>query len=178
MAAAELPTRRPVASVVMGSASLILLVALAMVVGLAGTVVPLLPGLGLVWAAALVYGLVEGFGGLGYVAFAAITVLGVAGTVAGFVLPHRAAGAAGASRPSTWLGVLGAVVGFFVVPVVGFPLGGALGIYVGEQVRTGDARAALRTTKATIVGFGVAALAQLAAGLAMMVVWANWAILG
>ena len=38
------------------------LIALAMVVGILGTVVPLLPGLPIVWAAALVYGVVEGFG--------------------------------------------------------------------------------------------------------------------
>jgi uncharacterized protein YqgC (DUF456 family) len=162
----------------MGSAAIILLVALTMVIGLAGTIVPVLPGLGLIWAAALVYGLVEGFGGLGYPAFAGITVLAVAGTAAGFILPHRAAGAAGASRSSTWLGVLGAVVGFFVVPVIGFAIGGALGIFLGEQVRTRDAPAALRATRATIVGFGVAALAQFAAGVAMMVAWANWAAFG
>ncbi|MPY94983.1 MAG: DUF456 family protein [Acidimicrobiia bacterium] len=161
----------------MGSALTIVLVALAMVVGLAGTVVPILPGLLLVWAAAVVYGLVEGFGTVGVISMAVITVVGAAGSVAGVVLPSRAAGGSGAARSSLWLGVLGAVVGFFVVPVVGFPLGGALGIYVGEQLRTGDPRAAARATRATLRGFGAAVLVQLAAGVAMMATWAGWAIL-
>lgn len=58
--------------------SVALLVAIAMAVGVAGTVVPLVPGLGLVVAAALVYGLVEGFGAVGVAAFVVIVLLGVA----------------------------------------------------------------------------------------------------
>ena len=75
-----------------------------------------------------------------------------------------------------WLGILAAVVGFFVVPVVGLPLGGVLGIYVGEHLRTHDAGAAWATTRATITGFGVAALVQLAVALAMIAVWALWVV--
>lgn len=152
------------------------LVAVAMAVGVAGTVVPLVPGLGLVAAAALAYGAVEGFGTTGTVAFVVILALGVAGTVAGVVVPHRAAGRAGAPRSSLLLGALGAVIGFFAVPVVGLPLGGVAGIYVGERMRTGDGAAAWRATRATLRGFGLAALVQMAAGLAMAAVWVVWVL--
>jgi uncharacterized protein YqgC (DUF456 family) len=73
-------------------------VALLMAIGIAGTIVPLVPGLGLVAAAALGYGLIEGFGTVGVVACAVIVALGGAGTAAGIVVPKRAAGAAGAAR--------------------------------------------------------------------------------
>src|SRR3954452_18892741 len=154
------------------------LAAVIMVAGLVGTIVPILPGLGLVWFGALFYGLGAGFGPLGVVAFVAISALAVGGTVAGIAVPHHAAGAAGASRPSLALGVAAAVVGFFVVPIVGFPLGGVLGIFVGEQVRTRDGRAALAATRATLVGFGLAALLQVAAGLLMIGCWLGWLIAG
>jgi uncharacterized protein YqgC (DUF456 family) len=150
----------------------------AMLVGLAGTVVPVVPGLSLIWLAGLFYGIAEGFGAVGTAAFVAITVLAAVGTVAGVVLPHRAAGAAGAARTSLLLGLVAAVVGFFAVPVVGFPLGGVLGIFVGEQLRTRDVRAALRTTRATLVGFGVAALVQVGAGMVMIACWLGWVIAG
>lgn len=152
------------------------LVALAMAVGVAGTVVPVVPGLGLVAAAALAYGLVEGFGSVGTVAFVVLLAIGVAGTAAGVVLPHRAAGRAGAPRSSLLLGAVGAVLGFFAVPVVGLPLGGVAGIYVGERLRTGDGAAAWRATRATLRGFGVAAVVQVAAGLAMVAVWVVWVL--
>ena len=76
-----------------------------------------------------------------------------------------------------WLGVAGGVVGFFVVPVVGLPIGGVLGIYVGEHLRTGDPVAAWRATRATITGFGIAVLVQFAAALSMIAMWLVWVII-
>jgi uncharacterized protein YqgC (DUF456 family) len=156
--------------------AVVVLVGVAMAVGLVGTVVPILPGLVLVAGAALVYGLAEGFGAAGTIAFAAIVGVGIAGTVAGLWLPHRAAGRAGASRQSLLLGAAGGVIGFFAVPVVGLPLGGVAGIYLGERLRTGDGQAAARTTVATLKGFGVAALVQLVAGVVMVLLWIGWVI--
>lgn len=160
------------------SDALVPLLAVVMAVGAVGTIVPLLPGLALVWGAGLVYGLVEGFGAVGVVAFVVMTVLAGAAAIAGWVVPHRRASGAGASRPSVWLGVVAAIVGFFVVPVVGLALGGVLGVYVGEHLRTRDAGAAWATTRATITGFGIAALLQFAAALAMIVVWVVWVVAG
>jgi uncharacterized protein YqgC (DUF456 family) len=158
------------------AASVVALVAIVMVVGVVGTVVPLVPGLGLVLAAAVGYGLAEGFGTVGAVALSVIAALAVAGTAAGIVLPGRAAGRTGAPRRSLALGALGAVLGFFVLPVVGLPIGGAVGIYVAERLRTGDGAVAWRSTTATLKAFGLATLVQLAAGLAMVLTWAIWVL--
>jgi uncharacterized protein len=152
------------------------LVAVMMAVGAVGTVVPLVPGLGLVWAAGLLYGLERGFAGGDVAWFVVMTALAVGGTVAGWVVPHRRARGSGAGRGSVWLGVTGAVVGFFVVPVVGLALGGVAGIYLGEHLRTRDAAQAWLATRATLVGFGVAALVQFGMALAMISVWAAWAL--
>lgn len=157
---------------------MIAVVALVMAVGVAGTVVPLVPGLGVVVAGAALYGLSAGFGGVGVVAMVVIVAVGVAGTVAGLVLPARAAGRAGAKRGSLALGLVGAVVGFFVVPVVGLPLGGVVGVYLGELRRTGDGHAAWRTTRSTLRVLGVSALVQLGAGIAMVLTWAGWVLAG
>jgi uncharacterized protein YqgC (DUF456 family) len=157
-------------------ALVVTLVAVAIAVGIAGTVVPFVPGLGLVAGAALAFGVVEGFGLVGGVALGVIVALAVAGSVAGIALPRRAAGGAGASRSSLLVGAVGAVIGFFAVPVVGLPLGGAVGIFVAELARSGERAVAWRTTKATLQGFGAATLVQLAAGLAMAVTWVVWVI--
>jgi hypothetical protein len=136
----------------------------------------MVPGLGLIVVATLLYGVVDGFGSTGTVAAALIVVIGIVGTVAGVVIPKRAAGAAGATRASLAVGGIGAVVGFFAIPVIGLPLGGVVGIYVSERMRTGDGAAAWRTTLATVRGFGLAALAQLAAALVMAAVWVVWVL--
>ena len=169
-------TRRVRAPRLMDASDLVPLLAVVMAVGALGTVVPLLPGLALIWGAGLVYGLVEGFDAVGAVAFAVMTALAAGATIAGWVVPKRRASGAGAGRSSVWLGMAAAVVGFFVVPVIGLALGGVLGIYVGEHLRTGDPGAAWVTTRATITGFGIAALIQFGAALAMIAVWVVWVV--
>jgi uncharacterized protein YqgC (DUF456 family) len=162
----------------MGDSLLIVLVAAAMAVGVVGTVVPVVPGLILVWAAALVYGLVAGFGIVGASAFALISALALAGIVIGVSLPKRAAASGGAAPSSMRVGALLAVVGFFVVPVIGLVLGGVLGVFLGEFVRTRDTGAAWHATVAAMKGFGIAAVVQVVVGLAMVAVWVLWVVLG
>ncbi len=65
-----------------------------MLVGL--LVLPLLPGLVIIWVAALGYGLAAGFGTLGWIMFAILTVLMLAGTVVDNVLMGRSAHKEGA----------------------------------------------------------------------------------
>ncbi len=153
------------------------LVALAMAVGLVGTLLPLLPGLPIIWAAALAYGLIEGFERVGAVAFAAITVLSVAGMVAGFVLPHRRVAAKGAPASTVAAGVMLGIIGFFVIPVIGLPLGAVAGVVLAERARTADWATAWSTTKDLLVGFGIGVLVEFTAGVVMVGCWLAWVLL-
>lgn len=160
----------------MSHGDLVAVVAFLMAIGLTGTVLPVVPGLVLVWLAGLLYGLGDGFGTVGVVALVVMGALAVAGVVVGTVLPHRRAGAAGAGGSSLALAAVLGVIGFFVVPVVGAPLGAVVGIYAGEQLRTHDRHLAWRATRATLAGFGLGALVQLAAGMLMILVWVMWVV--
>ena len=155
----------------------IFLIALAMVVGILGTIVPVLPGLPIVWGAALVYGVVEGFGPVGWVCFAIITIVGVAGMAAGFVVPQRQVKEGGAPLSTTVVGVIGGIIGFFVIPIVGIVIGAVLGILVAERVRTQDWSVAWASTKRALIGFGIGALVQMGAGVMMMLTWVAWVAL-
>lgn len=156
----------------------LILIGLAMAAGLIGTALPLIPGLPIVWLAALVYGLVAGFGTVGVVAFALITTLALVGIIGSIVLPHRHVAAKGAARSSVLGGALGAVAGFFVIPVVGLVVGGIAGIYAMEYRRTGEGAAAWATTKTLLIGFGHGVLLELAAGVLMIALWVTWVLLG
>lgn len=157
---------------------LVVFVGLAVALGVVGTVLPILPGLLLVWAATVVYGLVEGFGTTGWIAIVLISAIALVGSGLGLVLPHRAAGSSGAARWSVWLAFAVGVVGFFVVPIVGLPLGVVVGLFVAEVTRTKQPELAWQSTLATLKAFGVSTLVQLAAGLLMAAVWLAWVILG
>jgi uncharacterized protein YqgC (DUF456 family) len=154
------------------------LVALAMVVGILGTIIPLLPGLPIVWAAALVYGVVERFGAVGWICFAIITLVGIGGMVAGFVVPQRKVQGGGAPFSTSVIGMIGGITGFFVIPIVGIVVGAVVGILVAERLRTGDWTEAWASTKRALIGFGVGALVQMGAGVVMMLTWVAWVLIG
>ena len=155
----------------------IFLIGLAMVVGILGTIIPLLPGLPIVWGAALVYGVVAGFGVVGWISFAIITLLGIAGTVAGFVVPQRQVQGGGAPFSTTVVAIVGGIIGFFVIPVVGIVVGAVAGVLVAERVRTQSWELAWASTKRAVVGFGLGALVQMGAGVLMMATWVAWVLL-
>jgi uncharacterized protein YqgC (DUF456 family) len=147
-----------------------LLVLLVMLVGLVGVLVPVLPGLVLVWGAGVVWAWVGG--GAGHWAVAAVlTLLLVVGTVAKYALPARKASGAGAPRHTLLVGAAAAVVGFFVIPVVGLVVGGVAGIYLAERARLRSDAAAWRSTRAVLLGIGIGVLVELVTAASMIAIW-------
>jgi uncharacterized protein len=150
----------------------VFLIALVMAVGLVGVVVPLLPGLLLVWGAGLVWAVAEGEGTARWIVLAVMTLLLVAGTLAKYALPLKSAAARGAPLSTLVVGALGAIVGFFVIPIVGLLVGGVAGVYLAELVRHHDVRRAWEATRAALMAIGIGVLIELTAGVAMVLVWA------
>ena len=150
------------------------LVGLAIAVGVAGTLLPFVPGLGLIWVAAVIYGLAEGFGVGGWVAMAIISGLLVVGIGAGIRIPQRAAAFGGIPfRGQLWALAL-AVVGFFVIPVVGAAVGFVSGIYL--VARQQDRQRAWGITRSTVRALVMAAGFQFLTALAMAATWGVWVV--
>ena len=147
---------------------------IAMVIGLFGTVVPVLPGLALIWATALVYGLADGFGTVGTIAFASITAVFAASLVSKVVLPRRRGRASGVPGAALAVGALGAAVGFFLIPVVGLIVGAVCGVLLAEYARTRDLKVAWRGTRAVAAGVGLSIALEVAAGILMVLAWGIW----
>lgn len=155
----------------------IVLVAAAMALALVGTVFPAFPGVILAWGAALAFGLVTGFGTLGVVLMVVITAVTAAAYFAMVKLPKQATEARGASKSAIRWGALGAVIGFFVIPVVGFIVGGVAGVFGAEYARTHDTEPAWEATKGVLIGFGKSSLVQIAAAFVIIVLWLVWVVL-
>ena len=151
-------------------------VGLAMALGIALAVVPVAPGLLVIWLAAAAYGIGTGMDGPAWLAMSVITVLGVGGFAAALVLPGRGASTRGAPTSTLAAGVAGAVVGAVVLPVLGLPIGGVVGILLAEWQRQGQLDAAWQVTIGVLRGLGVAALVQLLAGCAMVATWIVWVL--
>lgn len=145
------------------------LVALVVVLGLVGIVVPLLPGTVLIAGAILVWA-------LHVAAPAGWAVLGVAlgvlllGALLKYLVPGRRLQEAGVPTRTLWAGAGLGVVGFFVVPVLGLFLGFVLGVYAAERARLG-AEAAGPSTWAALRAVGLSLLIELAAGALAAAAW-------
>lgn len=131
------------------------LVALAIAVGLAGVLVPVLPGTLLVGAAILLWAVERG--GAAWIVLVVALALLVTGSVVKYLVPGRRLRRAGVPASTLLAGAAVGVVGFFVVPVVGLLLGFVLGIYLVELRRLGHTQAWPATVSALqAVGLGVA----------------------
>ena len=153
----------------MGDLGLVL-VGLAIATGIVGVVVPVLPGALLAWAAIAVWALVVG----GATAWA---VLGVATLAIGgaqvvkVLVPGRRLRDAGVPRQSIVAGLVIAVAGFFLIPVVGFFIGFPLGVYLEERRRLGRHPAAWGSTRAALHAMGLSILIEMTATVLSAAAW-------
>jgi uncharacterized protein YqgC (DUF456 family) len=145
------------------------LVAVTIAVGLVGVVVPLLPGALLAWSAIVVWGFTVGTA-TGWAVVGVATALIAAGQILKYAIPGRGLRAQGVPNRSLVVGGFVAIVGFFVVPVVGVLIGFLLGIYASEVQRVGT-QEAWPSTKAALRAAGVSMLLELTSTLVAAVVW-------
>jgi uncharacterized protein YqgC (DUF456 family) len=146
------------------------LVGIAIFVGIAGIVIPILPGAILSLAAILVWAIVER-SAAGWVVFAVAAVLIGASQVVKYVVPERRLREAGVPRRSMIVGVLLGIVGFFVIPVVGMFVGFPLGVYLSELQRQRSQGAAWTSTKHALKQTGVSILIELVGTSLAAAVW-------
>ena len=146
-----------------------ILAAVAIAVGVAGIIVPVLPGTVLVLGAILVWALEVGTT-TAWLVFAFAATFLVLGTVVKYLVPGRQLKSSGVPSRTLVAGGVLAFVGFFVVPVVGMLLGFVLGVYVAERARVGAA-GAWPSTRAALRAVGVSILIELTAAFLAVATW-------
>lgn len=146
------------------------LAGLGILAGIAGILVPVLPGLPIVWAAIAVWAIAGDDPARWPVLAIASVSVGVA-MVAQFLVPGRRMLEAGLPGRSLTIGGLAGLVGFFVVPVIGLPLFFVAGVYAVERVRLGEHGGAWDATVVALRGVGLSILIELAGGLIAAAAW-------
>lgn len=151
--------------------ALTLLLGLAMLAGLAGVVVPALPGTALVLAAGVAWAVwVVEEGAARWVVVGVMAALFVVGLVLKYALPGRRMKGE-LPRRTLLLAAVGAVVGLVLLPPLGLLIGGVVGVYAGEAQRLGPGAQARRSTVRVLEAVGLGILAELAAGVLMVATW-------
>ena len=150
----------------------------AMVVGLLGVVLPVIPGVGFIWLVALVYAIVERFATVDGITFAALTVLGVIGVTADLWMSQAGAKVGGASITSMLVaiaaGSIGAVLGAAFLGIGAVPgaiVGAFLGVVLAEWYQRRDWREAFKAAGGWLVGCTLSGVVQFFIALLMIVIF-------
>lgn len=144
--------------------------AVLILIGMVGIVIPVIPGLFLCLAAVFVWAF-DTRSTLGWSVFAVCAVLYLAGVALQYAVPGRRLREAGVRRSTLVIAVVVAIVGFFVIPVVGAPIGFVLGIYLVELGHSQDRAAAWVSTKAALKAVFLSMGIELLAALAIATTW-------
>ena len=150
-----------------------ILCGLAILVGVAGIVIPVLPGSILIGLSLLAWALWGGAGTTGWVVFGIGLALVLAGMAASAVLTGRKLKQHSVPGRSIVAGLVFGVAGMFLIPVVGLFVGFAAGLLLSELHRTRVWRTAVASSWAALKATGVGMLVEF--GLACLAV-STWVI--
>lgn len=151
----------------------------ALIVGLLGLVVPIFPGLVIMWLGTLVYAILQNAAGnmtgWKWVIFGIITLLMITGSIADNLIIARKM----RDKYVPWSSILFAfaaslVASLFFTPLIGL-VAAPVGLFLAESRRLNDREAAVDSTKAYMIGWGWAFGARFLIGLVMIGFWMLWA---
>jgi len=150
-----------------------------LLVGLLGLIVPVFPGLTVMWLGTLVYALIQNsagnMNGWKWFLFGLITVLMIIGNIADNIIIARKMRDKYVPWSSIfWAFAAGIVASLFFTPLIGLVAAPA-GLFLAESARLKNRAAAVDSTKAYMIGWGWAFGARFLIGLMMTGFWMIWA---
>ena len=150
-----------------------------LLVGLFGLIIPVFPGLTVMWLATLIYALVQSASGLmGWIdwfLFALITLLMIGGNVLdNIIIASKMRG-----HEIPWKTILlcyavGILVSLFFTPLVGL-IASPLSLLGLEYLRFRDWKQARESAKVFMIGWGTSFAARFGVGILMVIFWMLWA---
>ena len=150
-----------------------------MLVGLFGLIVPVFPGLTVMWLAALVYALVQSASGLmgwvDWLSFALITLFMIGGNIVdNIIIASKMRGHEIPWKTIILCYIVGIVVSLFFTPLAGL-VASPLALLGLEYLRFRDQKLAFESAKVFMIGWGASFAARFGVGILMVIFWALWA---
>ncbi len=151
----------------------------ALIVGLLGLIVPVFPGLVIMWLGTLIYAILQNSAGnmtgWKWAIFGIITLLMIAGSIVdNLIIAYKMR-----DKYVPWSSILfafaaGIVASLFFTPLIGL-VAAPVGLFLAENRRLKNHEAAVDSTKAYMIGWGWAFGVRFLIGLVMIGFWMIWA---
>jgi uncharacterized protein len=150
-----------------------------LLVGLLGLIVPVFPGLTVMWLGTLVYALIQNAAGnmtgWKWFLFGLITVLMIIGNIAdNLIIARKMRDKYVPWSSILWAFAAGIVASLFFTPLIGL-IAAPAGLFLAESSRLKNRDAAIDSTKAYMIGWGWAFGVRFLIGLVMTGFWMIWA---
>ena len=150
-----------------------------MLIGLVGQIIPIFPGILIIWLSALGYAIIEAaagkMGGLDWLLFTAITILMIAGSFVDNIIIAKKLRETGTPWRSIGIGyAAGLGSSLFLTPFAALIIT-PLALYAAEYWRLRNFHQAFDSAKGWLIGFGWTFLALIAIGATMIGLWLLWA---
>jgi len=127
-------------------------VILIMLAGVAGTVLPLLPGIPVIFVAALGYGWYQGFTEVSGQYLAILGGIALISMGVDYAASAYGTKRFGATKYASWGSVIGGIAGIFIIPPLGILIGSWLGAVGGELLAGRASQEALRAGTGALIG--------------------------
>jgi hypothetical protein len=149
-----------------GTIVMTVLGSVAVIVGLIGCIVPILPGPIVSYVALVLISIVAGWDLYSVATLVVLAVLAVGTTLLDSVLPAVSSKRAGAGRAGVWGSIIGMLIGTIFFPPFGMIIGAFVGAFAAELLFNRQNRAPLRAAVGVFKGTVLATLLKvLAAGI-------------
>jgi uncharacterized protein len=149
--------------------TVVFIVSLAvMAIGLAGTVLPILPGIALIYCVYLAYGLLTSWQCYGVWTMILWGVVTAATLALDYFAPMLGARRSSSSILGIWGSFAGSVIGLVLFGLPGLIVGTFAGALIGELMARRPATQALRSGWGALIGFLAGSLIKLVIGLIMV----------
>ncbi|MDK1030111.1 MAG: DUF456 domain-containing protein [Anaerolineae bacterium] len=146
-----------------------------LIVGTAGLIIPVFPGLIVNWLAFLFYGAATGFDTKGWIIFILATILMIIGNVSDNIMMGKKARESGASWFSIGTGYIASIgISIFFTPLAGLAAA-PVSVFLIELIRQRKIGKALRVAWSLMVGWGWSIAIRITIGVVMIGLWMIWA---
>lgn len=148
---------------------ILIMCVLIILLGLAGTVLPFIPGIPLIFIAIITYGWYENFNLITpkYLAvMGGITFLSV---LVDYLSAYWGAKYFGSSKEALYAAILGSILGIFILPPLGIIIFPIIAAVVTEYFKKQDLSAAIHTGVGTIIGLFSGIIFKMVLGTIMLV---------
>jgi len=150
------------------------IIQIVILIGLLGLIIPIFPGLVVIWLGTLSYGIATGFSANGWILFGLISLLMLLGSVVDNILMGVGAHKGGASWLTILIALLSGLLGTIFFPPFGGLIAAPLAIFGMEYLRQREWKKAGKAVGGLAIGWGMTFLVRFGIGVLMMICWWVW----